>query len=296
MDTHHERVARTLRGELTERVPRGELFIADEFVREFLALDGDVEFRHHQAIVDQLDLDIASVPFSAGWGTQDQPDDERALESLVRWHAENDRFVFALIDGPFSAAVKTRGFEMLMRYVHSAPQFARDDFRNGATETRVIAQAVHDAGADGVILGEDMAYNKATFFSPKQLRELYFPELKQTVHDLHALGLAVFFHSDGNLSAILDDLAASELDGIQGLEPAAGMQISVVRARVGNGLTLWGNLGFEFLSALRTGAEITTGLQGLEAENGGRARLIVGSCGGLVPGLNPETVRRVYRR
>jgi uroporphyrinogen decarboxylase len=213
----------------------------------------------------------------------------------VRWRVESDRFVCALIDGPFSAAVKVRGFEMLMRYVHSAPQFAREDFQRGAAETRVIAQAVRDAGADAVILGEDLAYNKSTFFSPKQLRELYFPALRQAAHDLRALGLAVFFHSDGNLNAILDDLAACELDGIQGLEPAAGMEIGAVRARVGNALTLWGNLSFEFLSAPRTEAESAAARLAIETANGGRGRLIVGSCSGLVAGLNIETVRQVYR-
>jgi uroporphyrinogen decarboxylase len=292
--THRERVLQTLRGELTDRIPRGEFFVADEFVRAFLALDGDIQFRHHQAVVEQLDLDIASIPFSAGWGALNQPDEDRALESLLRWRGERDRFVFALIDGPFSAAVKARGFEMLMRYVHSAPQFAREDFQRGAAETRVVAQAVRDAGADGVILGEDMAYNKSTFFSPAQLRELYFPELRQVVRDLHALGLAVFFHSDGNLNAILGDLAGSELDGIQGLEPEAGMQIGATRERIGNALTLWGNLGFDFLSAARTDAEIAATLREIETTHGARSRLILGSCGGLVEGLNVDTVRRIY--
>lgn len=291
---HRERILRTLRGEPADRIPRGEFFIADKFVRAFLAVDGDVEFRHHQAVVERLDLDIASVAFSAGWGASNQPDEDRALESLLRWHGESDRFVFALIDGPFSAAIKVRGFDMLMRYVHSAPQFAREDFQRGAAETRVIAQAVRDAGADGAILGEDMAYNKSTFFSPTQLRELYFPELKQVVRDLRALGLAVFFHSDGNLNAVLDDLAGSELDGIQGLEPEAGMAISAVRERVGNALTLWGNLGFEFLSATRTDAEIDAARREIETANGAHSRLILGSCGGLVEGLNSGTVKQVY--
>lgn len=291
MLSHRERVARTLRGEPTDRIPRGEFFIADEFVHAFLAVDSGIEFHHHQAIVEQLDLDIASVAFSAGWGALEQPDEDHALESLVRWRAESDRFVFALIDGPFSAAVKRRGFEMLMRYVHSAPQFARDEFRQGAAETRVVAQAARDAGADGVILGEDMAYNKSTFFSPEQMRELYFTELQQTARDLRALGLAVFFHSDGNLNAILGDLAACGLDGIQGLEPEAGMQIGAVRERVGSALTLWGSLGFEFLSAPRTDQEIAAAMRSIPAANG---RLILGSCSGLVPGLNVETVKRVY--
>ena len=294
MTTHRERVLRTLRGDATDRIARGEFFLAEEFVRAFLHFDGAVEFQHRQAVVEQLDLDIAPVAFSEGWGATTQPDDDRALEALMRWRAESDRFIFAVIDGPFSAAVKARGFEMLMRYVHSAPQFAREDFQRGVEETLVTAQAVRDAGADGVVLGEDMAYNRSTFFSPKQLRELYFPELPRAARGIRALGLAVFFHSDGNLNAVLDDLAASELDGIQGLEPAAGMQIGAVRERVGDALTLWGNLSFDFLGAPRTDEEIGAAVRAIEAANGGRARLILGSCGGLVDGMNVETVKRIY--
>ncbi len=291
MLSHRKRILKTLRGEPTDRIPRGEFFIADEFVRAFLSLP-EVGFDQQHAVVAQLDLDIAPVAFSAGWGATKQPDEDRALESLVRWRAESDRFVVALIDGPFSAAVKARGFEMLMRYVHSAPQFAREDFRYGAEETRVTAQAVRDAGADGVVLGEDMAYNQSTFFSPEQLRELYFPELAQAARDIRALGLAVFFHSDGNLNAVLDDLAASGLDGLQGLEPEAGMQIRAVRERVGSALTLWGNLSFDFLSAPRSNAEIDAAVRAVESTGG---RLVLGSCGGLVEGLNVDTVRRVHR-
>jgi uroporphyrinogen decarboxylase len=292
---HRERVLRNLRGEPTDRIPRGEFYSSDEFIRAFLGAPGlKVQPSHYLAVVEQLDLDIASVAFSAGWGTLQQPDEDLALEALVHWRGESDRFVFALIDGPFSAAIKARGFDMLMRYVHSAPQFALEDFQRGGAETRVIAQAVHDAGANGVILGEDMAYNKSTFFSPAQLRELFFPTLQDVVRDLHALGLVVFFHSDGNVDLILDDLAACNFDGIQGLEPEAGMQIAAARQRVGPALTLWGNLGFEFLSQARTGTEVVTALQAIETANGGRSHLILGSCGGLVQGLDVDTVRRVY--
>lgn len=296
MTTHREHIIQTLRGDKTDRVARGEFFFADEFIRTFLRFDGAVEFKHRQSVVEQLDLDIAPVAISEGWGTTTQPDEDRALEALVRWHAESDRFIIAVIDGPFSAGVKRRGFEMLMRYVHSAPQFAQEDFQHGAEDTLVTAQAVRDAGADGVVLGEDIAYNRSTFFSPEQLRELYFPELRRAARGIRALGLAAFFHSDGNLNAILDDLAASELDGIQGLEPAAGMLIDIVRERVGNSLTLWGNLSFDFLGAPRTDQEINAAVRAIESANGGRTRLILGSCGGLVEGMNVETVKRIYGR
>jgi len=293
---HRERVLKTLRGERTDRIARGEFFIADEFVRAFLALDAETVIAHEHRVdlIEQLDADIAAVAFSEGWGALTQPDEDRAIDSLARWRAESDRFVFAVIDGPFSAATKAAGFDALMKYVHSVPDVAHDYFRRGAEETRVIAQAVRDAGADGVVLGEDLAYNRSTFFSPTQLREGYFPALAQVVHEIHALGLAAFFHSDGNLNSILPDLAASGVDGMQGLEPTAGMSVRGVREKIGEALTLWGNLSFELLSAEPSPQAIDAAIQTLIAAS--TRRLIVGTCGGLVDGMNVETVRQVYRR
>ncbi len=294
--SHRERVLKTLRGEKTDRIARGEFFIADEFVRAFLALDAEdvVAHEHRVDLIEQLDADIAAVAFSEGWGALTQPDEDRAIDSLARWRAESDRFVFAVIDGPFSAATKAAGFDALMKYVHSVPDVARDYFRRGAEETRVIAQAVRDAGADGVVLGEDLAYNRSTFFSPTQLREGYFPALAQLVGDVHALGLVAFFHSDGNLNSILPDLAASGVDGVQGLEPTAGMSVRGVREKIGEALTLWGNLSFELLSAEPSTQAIDAAIQTLVAAS--PRRLIIGACGGLVDGMNVETVRQVYRR
>lgn len=303
MVTHRERVASALHRDSSsstgpDRLPCGEFFISDGFVREFRGLDAIRPARlsqsHHQAVVEQLDLDAVSVAFSAGWGALEQPDEDRALETLMQWRAQSDRFVFALIDGPFSWAVKARGFNALMHYMRGAPHVARDLFERGAEETRVTAQAVRDAGAEGVVLGEDIAYGKTTYVSPTDLRELYLPALRQAAHGIRALGLEVFFHSDGNLTGILDDLAQCELTGIHGLEPESGMEIGAVRARVGNAMTLWGNLGYELLSALRTEDEIGAALREIESATAGSGGLILGSCTGLVQGLHVETVKRVY--
>ncbi len=288
---HRARVFQTLAGGRADRVPRGEFFIADEFVRAFLGLAParPVQFRQRHAVVEQLDLDIASVSFSAGWGALEQPNEDTALDALVRWSTEGERFVFALVDGPFSAAVKARGLNMLMHYVRGAPDAARDLFLHGADETRVIAQAARDAGADGVILGEDIAYGRSTYMAPGDLRELYFPALRAAARDVRELGLVVFFHSDGNLNAVLDDLAAADLDGLQGLEPEAGMDLETTRARVGQALTLWGNLGFDFLAS-PVDSSVVASLYAAAPST----RYIFGSCPGLVQGMNIDTVRRIY--
>jgi uroporphyrinogen decarboxylase len=285
---HRERILKTLRGEPTDRLARGELFIADEFAR---ALTGGAAGDAHARVVEQLDLDLVTLPFSSGWGTRSQPDTDRALQAVMHWR-ERDRFVFALIDGPFSAAVKALGFDTLMRYARDLPRAARSAFREGAHDIGVLARAIRDAGADGVILGDDIAYNRATFFASEALGADYFHTLDEAAHEIRALGLVAFFHSDGNLSAVLGDLAACDLDGIQGLEPEAGMSIARVRERVGNRLTLWGNVSFNFLSAERTDAEIEQTVDAIALNTG---KVIFGSCGGLVGGMNVETVRRTHR-
>lgn len=292
--THRERVFKTLRGEPIDGNARGEFFLAEEFVRAFLSLDADVLVTHDQRVqvVEQLDFDIAAVALSEGWGALQQPNEDHALESLVRWREESDRFVAAVIDGPFSAGIKAVGFDAMMKYIHSIPHVAIDYYRKGGAEAIALAQAVRDTGADAVVLGEDLAYNRSTFFSPKQLRECYFPALGDTVRQIRALGLAVFFHSDGNLNAILADLVACELDGLQGLEPAAGMSIPLVRKEVGNQLTLWGNFSFDFLSNERSDQEIAQAISAITPAGG---KIILSSCGGLVDGMNLETVRRLYR-
>ncbi|MBI5030977.1 MAG: hypothetical protein HZB51_10650 [Chloroflexi bacterium] len=291
---HRERIIKTLNGEPIDRIARGEFFLAEEFVRAFLSLDAQVPVMHDEraAVVEQLDFDMAAVAFSEGWGALQQLNEDHALESLVRWRAESDRFIVAVIDGPFSAGTKAVGFDAMMKYIHSIPHVATDYYRKGGEDAVALAQAVRDAGADGVVLGEDLAYNRSTFFSPKQLRECYFPALAETVRQIHDLGLAVFFHSDGNLNEILGDLVACGLDGVQGLEPAAGMSIPSARGKIGDKLTLWGNLSFEFLSDVRSDEEIAKALHDI-TQGGGK--LIVSSCGGLVDGMNIETVRRVYQ-
>ncbi len=301
--THRERIAKTLRGEPTDRIPRGEFFISEGFVQAFLANEHAEDRPVPQGlppaarVVHALDLDIASVSFSEGWGAIKQPDPDRALESLMQWRAGSDRFLFAVIDGPFSHAIQARGFNELLHAVRGAPHVARDLFQRGAEETRVVAQAARDAGAEGVVLGEDIAYGRSTYIRPSELRDLYFPALHAAAHEIRALGLAVVFHSEGNLNEILPDLRDCELDGLQGLEPESGMQLGEVRARVGSALTLWGNLGFDFLSASHSEEEIRAAVaQRITAMTGAgeRSRFIFGACGGLVQGLCVETVKRIY--
>jgi hypothetical protein len=91
-------------------------------------------------------------------------------------------------------------------------------------------------------IGEDIACNTGTLFSPAFLRREFFPRVKELVGALHDLGFKVTYHSDGNMNAVMDDLVEAGIDGFNPIEIAAGMDLADLKARYGRRLVLVGGM------------------------------------------------------
>ncbi|MCS6843910.1 MAG: uroporphyrinogen decarboxylase family protein [Caldilineales bacterium] len=278
-------VRKALAGEWPGRVLRGELAVDDGFVRDLVGLAEEaVPWRARRAVLDRLRHDLVVVPFSHGWGSPVQPDRQEAQDDLARWRSETPLFVLALIDGPFSLAARAWGWEeALVRLARPTGDVARF-MADAVVQQAELVQQLAAAGADGVVLGDDIAYRRSTYVQPAALRESYFPYLTALVEAAQQAGLPVVFHSDGNLWEVLDDLAATGVNGLQGLEPAAGMSLAAVRARVGPDLCLWGNVDVGWLAQPRPPAEITAEVRRMLAPLLGTP-VILGTSGGLMAGL-----------
>jgi uroporphyrinogen decarboxylase len=99
-----------------------------------------------------------------------------------------------------------------------------------------------DLGADAAMCACDIADNHGVFFPPAQLDAYWLPYYRQWATAARDAGLCGILHSDGNLTAILDLLADSDIHGLQAIDPIAGMEIGAVKARVGDRLCLCGNI------------------------------------------------------
>jgi len=106
----------------------------------------------------------------------------------------------------------------------------------------VLARRAIEAGADGVIPGDDWAHNTGPFMSPAQFREFVLPYFERMVQTCKEAGAFVIKHSDGNIWSLMDMIAASGIDAINPVQPDAGMDLAEMKRRYGSRLCLAGNI------------------------------------------------------
>ena len=103
------------------------------------------------------------------------------------------------------------------------------------------------AGAEVVVFGDDYADKNATLMSPRHFQEFILPGLKRCVDAAHAAGAYVIKHTDGNIMGILDLIVDTGIDGLNPLEPQAGMNIARLKHKYGDRIALVGNIDCGYL-------------------------------------------------
>jgi len=140
-----------------------------------------------------------------------------------------------------------------------------------------------------------MAFKTGTIMSPVSLKELIFPAMKREVKEIKKLtGLPVFLHSDGNLNEIMDDIIDMGFDGVQSLQPSAGMNIEEIKNKYGDKLCLWGNVDLNYLLPFGKPEEIEEKVKWLikvAGENGG---YILSTCNILTKEIPVENAIAMY--
>ncbi len=109
-----------------------------------------------------------------------------------------------------------------------------------------------DAGCELIIVPDDIAYNQGPFMSPEKMDEFVFDYLRELVEFTKARGLPIILHSDGDLRKLLDRIADVGFDGLQSIDPIAGMDLAEIKALVRGRMALMGNVD---CGALHAGPE-----------------------------------------
>lgn len=149
---------------------------------------------------------------------------------------------FFMVDGVFTRGFEVRGMENLLMDMIENPGLVHQIFKLVLEYNLGLIDLAAEAGADVIIIEDDLAYNKSTLMSPSQFSEFIVPYNQQLVDRVHERGLKVVHHSDGNLWPILDTMLAMGYDGLNPLQPQAGMDLKKVKDYCGDRICLLGNI------------------------------------------------------
>lgn len=286
-------------------IARGELMLDFKFARNFLnwrkrdtAAHSISDTELLRACCRALRLDLVCLQ------SAEIPDSEARLSvkltDIARF-SDDGLFVFWVVNGSFQTALTRRGAMAFFKAVAESPDAVCKELRH--LSKRVIAEMVRGvkAGVHGIIIADDIAYRQNTYISPDFVKQHLLPIWQTQVTTARDLGVPAFFHSDGNLNAVLPTIAAAGFDGLQCIEPAAGMDMPAVKAEYGHTLCLMGNVDPALLSdqSIQGGVEtrcehLRRAVLDLMASAGGDGGFIFGTCSGLQAGMSPELVQYMY--
>jgi len=101
-------------------------------------------------------------------------------------------------------------------------------------------------GADGIMPCGDLGSSTSLMASPEIYREMVYPWHKAHVEEAHRHGLKVLKHCCGHTWPVIDELA-EVYDAYEGIQATAGMDIGMLKERVGDMICLWGGIWHEHI-------------------------------------------------
>jgi uroporphyrinogen decarboxylase len=149
-----------------------------------------------------------------------------------------------------------RGMDQFLIDMIERPDFVHELIECTLSHDIRAMQRIVQAGVDVVIFGDDYAYKTGPLMSPRHFKEFILPGLKRCVDAAHAAGAYVVKHTDGNIMPILDMIVDTGIDGLNPLEPAAGMDIGLIKQRYGKRIAIIGNIDCGYLLSQAPVAEV----------------------------------------
>ena len=169
------------------------------------------------------------------------PEVERAMTAI----GDTGIALFAEFPFCFDPAVGDLGFDNFCYQIIDDPQFVGEVFKRYEEHTSNLIDIYSSMPEiDFIWIGDDLAFRSGPYLSPEMLREYVFP----VFHRLAArIGKPWIYHSDGNLSLILEDILALGCNVLHPIEPECN-DIYRLKDEIGERVCLHGNLSVDLLA------------------------------------------------
>lgn len=225
--------------------------------------------------------------------TPPDPDAPFRLETLranvARYRGK--RAIFFHHRAAFMWSAYLVGLDRVLELFYDDPDFVHDLFTRVVTVNERIIRLAIRAGAEVVCLGDDYASNQGPLFSPAMFREFVLPYLQRVIDAIHEEGGLAVKHSDGNIWPILEDIVQTGADGLNPLEPVAGMDIGEVKAAYGDRICLIGNIDCGDLLSNGTIEEVEAAVAEAIRAGAPGGRFMLSSSNSIHASVNPANFK-----
>jgi uroporphyrinogen decarboxylase len=299
------RVLSAIVHEPTAPIPRGELVLDHAFITQYLCWKNNLGEIKHLSPIDRIiaccrSLQLDIVCLQPGASIRSKSGQIKFINE-IKEIASQGFFVFWVVNGVFQSMMDRRGPMPFLLDIARSPENVCESLHHLMDQViGSITQGI-DAGAHGVIIADDIACQRNTYISPEFVERYLLPIWQRQIEAAKELGVPVFYHSDGDISAVLPLIVEAGFDGLQCIEPTAGMDIFKIKRQYGQDLCLMGNVDPALLSDSISQSEsrkshdnirhAVTNLLSFAGEDGG---FIFGTSSGLYSGMNPELVHFMY--
>ncbi|TFG15921.1 MAG: hypothetical protein EU535_00770 [Promethearchaeota archaeon] len=127
-------------------------------------------------------------------------------------------------------------------YMRKKPQFIHKMMAEFNKVNLELIKRFAEAGVDIVFYMDDLGFKERSIFSIEQFKEFILPYYKQLYQTCKKNGMFVLQHSCGYIDKLLPYMVDAGLNGIQALEPAAGVDLAHLKETLGDRVAFLGGI------------------------------------------------------
>ena len=291
-DSGFDRVKAAFHHLRTERLPRGELWLGGDILKE-AGLEDNLKGRLklvNRLKQDMICLSTARTPHvNPATGYRYFP-----VSTLKEVSGETDLFVVAVIDGPFQRLSEKMGLMKVLTGWVRERENVLEAYKNEREDVESLLDGCLEHAVHGVVIADDLAGDGATFLDPLHIARFFSPFYDQAVSRIHEARAFALFHSCGNLSKIIPQLLTHGFDGLAAVQDRTNDLMSL-KARYESQPVLMAGIEGEILEKESLSPSDLEKLEGrLRSLAQGGGFILSSSCG-LYSGRFLEKMEAIYR-
>jgi hypothetical protein len=208
---------------------------------------------------------------------------------------ENKIYIFPIINGLHEGNWLNLGYVPFARELRK-PTGLLDQTIDELHKVNIeICKRLLDIDSEMVIaFTDDIAQKGRLMISPDQFRKLYLPRYKSLFKMIHKRGGRTMIHTDGKIDKLIPCYIEMGLDLLQGLEPAAGVDIIALNEKFGDKIAWNGNIDVSVLLWEGTPQEVKYECERIIKAVAPSNNLVFGPCTDIMSFHPVENIEMLY--